>query len=122
MSRIGSMPVKLPPKVEVTLAGGEISIKGPLGSLARRFGDGVTIEKNGDTLVFKAKDEAANVMHGTVRALVANMVKGVTEGYEKRLALQEGLAHLQALAVEARLEKIVTPETVRWRKLSSSRA
>ena len=87
MSRIGSMPVKLPPKVEVTLASGEISIKGPLGSLSRRFGDAVTIEKNGDTLVFKANGEAAGVMHGTVRALVANMVKGVTEGYEKRLSL-----------------------------------
>src|SRR5215470_6105611 len=87
MSRIGSTPIKLPPKVEVTLAGGEISIKGPLGSLSRRFGDAVTIEKTGDTLVFKARDEAAGVMHGTLRALVANMVKGVTEGYEKRLAL-----------------------------------
>ena len=87
MSRIGSTPIKLPPKVEVTLAGGEISIKGPLGSLSRRFGDSVTIEKTGDTLLFKAKDEAAGVMHGTLRALVANMVKGVTEGYEKRLAL-----------------------------------
>lgn len=87
MSRIGRMPVKLPPKVEVTLAGGEISIKGPLGSLSRRFGDSVTIEKNGDTLVFAAKDAAAGVMHGTVRALVANMVRGVTEGYEKKLSL-----------------------------------
>ena len=87
MSRIGNQPVKLPPKVEVTLAGGEISIKGPLGSLSRRFGDTVTIEKSGDTLVFKANGEGSGVMHGTVRALVANMVKGVTEGYEKRLAL-----------------------------------
>ena len=87
MSRIGRMPVKLPPKVEVTLGGGEISVKGPLGSLSRSFGDSVTIEKNGDTLVFSAKNEAAGVMHGTVRALVANMVRGVTEGYEKKLSL-----------------------------------
>lgn len=42
--------------------------------------------------------------------------------YEKRLALQEGLAHLQALAVEARLEKLVTPDSVRWRRLSSAKA
>ena len=87
MSRIGRMPVKVPPKVEVTLAGGEISIKGPLGSLSRRFGDSVTIEKDGDMLVFAAKNAAAGVMHGTVRALVANMVRGVTEGYEKKLSL-----------------------------------
>ena len=87
MSRIGNSPVKVPPKVEVTLAGGEISIKGPLGSLTRRFGNEVAIEKNGDTLTFKAANAEANAMHGTVRALVAGMVKGVTEGYEKRLAL-----------------------------------
>jgi large subunit ribosomal protein L6 len=87
MSRIGSSPVKVPPKVEVALAGGEISVKGPLGSLTRRFGSEVTIEKSGDTLTFKAANAEANAMHGTVRALVAGMVKGVTEGYEKRLAL-----------------------------------
>ena len=87
MSRIGNTPIKLPAKVEVTLARGEISVKGPLGSVSKRFGDDVAIEKSGDTLTFKAANEAASVMHGTVRALVANMVKGVTEGYEKRLSL-----------------------------------
>jgi len=87
MSRIGNSPVNVPPKVEVTLAGGEISVKGPLGSLTRRFGNEVAIEKNGDTLTFKAANAEANAMHGTVRALVAGMVKGVTQGYEKRLAL-----------------------------------
>jgi large subunit ribosomal protein L6 len=87
MSRIGNSPIKLPPKVEVTLAPGEIVVKGPLGSLAQRLGAGVAIEKNGDTLTFKAATSEANAMHGTVRALVANMVKGVTAGYEKRLAL-----------------------------------
>jgi large subunit ribosomal protein L6 len=87
MSRIGNAPVKLPPKVEATLAGGEISIKGPLGTLTRRFGSEVAIEKNGDTLTFKAASPEASAMHGTVRALVAGMVKGVTDGYEKRLAL-----------------------------------
>ena len=87
MSRIGNAPVKLPPKVDVTLAGGEISVKGPLGTLTRRFGEDVAIEKNGDTLTFKASRPAVDAMHGTVRALVAGMVKGVTDGYEKRLAL-----------------------------------
>ncbi|HUH94421.1 MAG TPA: 50S ribosomal protein L6 [Casimicrobiaceae bacterium] len=87
MSRIGNSAVKLPPKVEVTLAGGEISIKGPLGTLTRRFGQDVAIEKNGDTLTFKASRPEVDAMHGTVRALVAGMVKGVTDGYEKRLAL-----------------------------------
>ena len=87
MSRIGNSPIKLPPKVEVNIASGEISIKGPLGTLSRRFGSGVSVEKNGDTLVFKAASEEAGAQHGTLRALVAGMVKGVTDGYEKRLAL-----------------------------------
>ena len=87
MSRIGNSAVKLPSKVEVTLGGGEISVKGPLGTLTRRFGEDVAIEKNGDTLTFKASRPEVGAMHGTVRALVAGMVKGVTDGYEKRLAL-----------------------------------
>jgi len=87
MSRIGSNPVKLPPKVEVTLAAGEISVKGPLGTLTRRFGPEVTVEKDGEQLVFKAANEEAGALHGTLRALVANMVKGVTQGFEKRLTL-----------------------------------
>lgn len=87
MSRIGNSPVKLPAKVEVSLAEGEITVKGPLGSLSRRFGATVTIEKSGDELLFKAASDEASAMQGTVRALVANMVKGVTEGFEKKLTL-----------------------------------
>src|SRR4051794_9882502 len=87
MSRIGSNPVPVPPKVEVTLAAGQISVKGPLGTLTRALGPEVTIERNGEELVFKARNEEANAIHGTIRALVANMVKGVTQGFEKRLTL-----------------------------------
>jgi large subunit ribosomal protein L6 len=87
MSRIGNNPVKLPPKVEVTLAAGEISVKGPLGTLSRRFGPEVTVEKDGEQLVFTAANEEVGALHGTLRALVANMVKGVTQGFEKRLTL-----------------------------------
>jgi large subunit ribosomal protein L6 len=87
MSRIGNNPVKLPPKVEVTLGQGEITVKGPLGSLTRNFGDAVSIEKNGEQLVFKARDAESGAMQGTLRALVANMVKGVTDGYQRKLTL-----------------------------------
>jgi large subunit ribosomal protein L6 len=87
MSRIGNNPVKLPEKVEVTLGAGEITVKGPLGSLSRRFGDTVTIERQGDSLVFKAANDEARAMQGTLRALVAGMVQGVTAGFEKRLTL-----------------------------------
>src|SRR5512143_497458 len=87
MSRIGNQPIALPPKVEVTLAAGSITVKGPLGTLTRTFGDQVSIEKSGDELVFKAANEAAKPLHGTLRAQVANMVKGVTAGFEKKLTL-----------------------------------
>ena len=87
MSRIGSSPVKVPEKVDVTLASGEITVKGPLGSLSRKFGPEVTVERQGDQLVFKAANDEARAMHGTLRALVAGMVQGVTAGFEKRLQL-----------------------------------
>ena len=87
MSRIGNNPVKLPPKVEITLAEGEISVKGPLGTLSRSFDANVTIERNGEELVFKAANDQAGALQGTLRALVANMVKGVTQGFERRLML-----------------------------------
>jgi large subunit ribosomal protein L6 len=87
MSRIGNFPIPLPPKVEVTLGQGEITVKGPLGTLSRRFGEGLSIEKDGDKLVCKAANESVNAMHGTLRALVANMVKGVTDGFQKKLTL-----------------------------------
>src|SRR5437879_7562232 len=87
MSCIGNAPVKLPAKVEVALSAGEISVKGPLGTLSRKFSDHVTIERDGEELVFKAANEEASALHGTLRALVANMVKGVTQGFEKKLTL-----------------------------------
>jgi large subunit ribosomal protein L6 len=87
MSRIGNLPITIPPKVEVTLGAGQITVKGPLGSLTRAFDERVSIEKNGETLVCKAASEEANAMHGTLRALVANMMKGVTDGFERKLTL-----------------------------------
>jgi large subunit ribosomal protein L6 len=87
MSRIGNSPVKLPPKVEVALAAGEISVKGPLGTLSRKFGNQVSIERDGEQLVFKAANDEARALQGTLRALVAGMVKGVTQGYQKKLTL-----------------------------------
>jgi large subunit ribosomal protein L6 len=87
MSRIGNNPIPIPPKVEVTLAPDRITVKGPRGSLSRELDGRVSIEKDGETLVCKAASPLANAMHGTVRALVAGMIKGVTDGFEKRLTL-----------------------------------
>jgi len=89
MSRIAKYPVTLPKGVEVNLASGQISVKGPLGTMARPTDPNVAVEKDGDKLVCKALGNSrhANAMSGTLRALLANMVAGVTKGYEKKLAL-----------------------------------
>ena len=89
MSRIAKYPVTLPKGVEATLAAEALSIKGPLGTLSQPLRGGVKIEKDGDALTFKAADDSdeANAMSGTLRALAANMVVGVTKGFEKRLNL-----------------------------------
>jgi large subunit ribosomal protein L6 len=89
MSRIAKYPVPLPKGVEFNVAAGEISIKGPLGAIARRADPNVEVKKDGENLVFKALGNSnhADAMSGTMRALVANMVQGVTKGFEKRLAL-----------------------------------
>ncbi|MBI2295034.1 MAG: 50S ribosomal protein L6 [Betaproteobacteria bacterium] len=89
MSRIGNAPVVLPEKVEVTLAPGQISVKGPLGTLTQKLAPVVRVEKVDNSVVFKAAGNSrhANAMSGTLRALVANMVTGVTRGFEKKLTL-----------------------------------
>ena len=89
MSRIGKAPVAVPAGVEVTLAPGQISIKGPLGTLTQRGNKLVNLKREGDELLIETADDSpqANVMSGTMRALVANMVRGVTKGFERKLTL-----------------------------------
>ena len=89
MSRIANYPVVVPDKVEVTLGHDEISVKGPLGALTQKLTSRVKVERVENRLEFKVNDNSrqANAMSGTVRALVANMVTGVTKGFEKKLTL-----------------------------------
>ncbi len=89
MSRIAKFPIALPKGVEVSIASGQISVKGPLGTIARSADPNVDVAKDGDRIVCKALGNSnhANAMSGTMRALVANMVAGVTKGFEKKLAL-----------------------------------
>jgi large subunit ribosomal protein L6 len=79
----------VPKGVELTVASGQISIKGPLGTLARSADPNVEVKKDGEQIVFKALGNSnhANAMSGTIRALVANMVTGVTKGFERKLTL-----------------------------------
>ena len=85
MSRIAKYPVDLPKGVETNFAAEVLSVKGPMGSLSQAIHQSVKIVKEGDTLTFHPADESAlaNAMSGTMRALVANMVTGVTKGFER---------------------------------------
>jgi large subunit ribosomal protein L6 len=89
MSRVGKAPVPIPANVEVTLGDDAISVKGPLGTLAQKMSRRVRAKRDGSTVVFETVDDSieANAMSGTLRALLANMVKGVTTGFEKKLTL-----------------------------------
>jgi large subunit ribosomal protein L6 len=89
MSRVGKNPVPVPANVEVILSVAEVSVKGPLGTLRRSIVSDVTIEREGNDLLVKASSDSkqANAMSGTTRALLANMVRGVTNGFEKKLTL-----------------------------------
>lgn len=89
MSRVGKAPIALPKGAEVNLAAGVLSIKGPLGTLTQPIHSLVKVNVENDTLTFVPADESreANALQGTMRALVANMVKGVTTGFERKLNL-----------------------------------
>ncbi len=89
MSRVGKMPVAVPKGVDVSINGDQISVKGAQGTLVRTIHDLVTVALQDGKVTFAPKDESAqaNAMSGTTRALVANMVNGVSTGFEKRLSL-----------------------------------
>ncbi len=89
MSRVGKNPVAVPKGVETTITADQITVKGPLGTLTQSINAAVTIVKDGDSLkVVPANDSRdADAMSGTFRALVNNMVHGVTKGFEKKLTL-----------------------------------
>ncbi len=89
MSRIGKLPVAVPSGVDVKVNGLNVTVKGPKGELNQTMPEGVSLKvEDGNVLVDRLGDERMHrARHGLVRALVANMVVGVTEGYEKKLKL-----------------------------------
>jgi large subunit ribosomal protein L6 len=89
MSRVGKMPIALPKGAEATVSAELITVKGPLGTLSQKLSRLVNVQNDNGSLKFEAANDSreANAMSGTMRALVNNMVNGVTKGFEKRLTL-----------------------------------
>jgi large subunit ribosomal protein L6 len=90
MSRIGRLPVTVPANVEINLDGQQVSVKGPKGTLSHHVKEPITIARaeSGELEVTRPDDErVSKSLHGLTRTLVANMVTGVTDGYEKKLEI-----------------------------------
>ncbi len=89
MSRVAKYPISLRAGVELAVAAGEVTVKGPLGALKQRLHPSVTVEREGSVVAVKAVAGGvnANAMSGTVRALLNNMVIGVSKGFERKLTL-----------------------------------
>jgi len=87
MSRVANNPVPLPKGVEVTIDGRQVEVKGSKGALSLSLFDGVDLAQEDGTVTVAYESDAVKAMAGTTRALVNNMVKGVSEGWEKKLIL-----------------------------------
>lgn len=90
MSRIGKRPIPIPAKVTVTIAGQQVAVKGPKGELSRFLPAEVEVTQEGETLLVKRRNDSrvARQRHGLSRTLVANMVEGVSQGFQRRLEIQ----------------------------------
>ncbi|MGD1717255.1 50S ribosomal protein L6 [Dapis sp. BLCC M172] len=90
MSRIGKLPIPIPKKVTITIEGQKVTVKGPKGELSRVLPPEIGVEQQEETIIVKPQEESrrARQRYGLCRSLVANMVEGVSKGYEKRLLIQ----------------------------------
>jgi large subunit ribosomal protein L6 len=102
MSRIGKSPIPIPAGVKVSVANRLVKVEGPKGKLEFTHHTGVTVAVDGATINVTRPDDnrLSRALHGTTRALVANMVKGVTTGYEKKLKI-EGVGYQAAMKGQA---------------------
>lgn len=89
LSRIAKTPLAIPAGVEIALNGSNVKVKGPLGQLEFTFNDTVAIAKEENSVVFSTKEETkfAKALSGTVKAVMNNMIVGVTKGFEKKLTI-----------------------------------
>lgn len=87
MSRIGKLPVLIPEKVEVNITGNTVSVKGEKGTLRFDFSNTVSVKVEENNVIVSKLDEAGKALWGTTRAVIANMVEGVSTGYTKSLEI-----------------------------------
>lgn len=90
MSRIGKKPIEMPGQVTVEMNGQVVSVKGPLGSEQIEMRPGISVKKEGSTLLIEmaeSNDKKLNALHGLYRAIIANMIEGVTKGFERELEI-----------------------------------
>ncbi len=89
MSRVGRMPITVPPEVVVSIKQGEATVTGPRGELSRRFNPDISITLNNNSLIVSRPSDSRvhRSLHGLTRSLLANMVEGVTSGFEKNLEI-----------------------------------
>lgn len=127
MSRIGKIPVPIPDQVKTTVSGNTIEVEGPKGKLSWTFDGRLKVVVDGDKKQLRVErpddERESKALHGLTRALIANMVRGVTEGYQramelygtgysanlqgKKLVLQCGFAHTVEMTVPEGLEVVV---------------
>jgi large subunit ribosomal protein L6 len=90
VSRIGKQPIPIPPTVNVSVAPGRVQVNGPLGELSQVIPQRMAVEREDDTIVVRRPTERGEdrALHGLTRTLIANMVEGVTKGFERRLEIQ----------------------------------
>lgn len=90
MSRIGRMPVALPSGVQVEIQGSDVMVKGPKGQLKRAFSPSIGISLENEQLIIQRNSDlpAERALHGTTRAVIANMVNGVSAGFERALEVE----------------------------------
>lgn len=90
MSRIGKRPITVPAKVQITIDGTLVVVKGPKGELSRDLPQNVSVSQDGEILLVNRRDDSrtSRQLHGLCRTLVANMVEGVSTGFQRRLEIQ----------------------------------
>lgn len=131
MSRIGQAPIPVPSGVDVTIADGQVTVKGPKGTLSRPLPGTITMRQDGDQLLVERPDDERETrsLHGLSRTLVYNMVVGVTEGFRKELEIQgvgyrataQGPAALELALGFSHSVKVTAPEGITFEVPSATR-